>query len=212
MTTQEQHKNLLTRRVSFNKSLQNFSEDVKLKRLQKVQYDRLEAMRSGVHSRLEIEGFDGGLQTVLRLLSVKEQQDVRQEAHKNYIELAEVQRLPGIENEIFIVCLLQKASTSCPEDKTPDLTKAFIETLTMNQLLSLYQIWVDFDSDCNPNLHTLNEEEISELLNELKKKPQLVSNLLPWQLRNLVPILMSMLSQYTSALENLSTGSFPDNS
>lgn len=173
-------------------NVNNLSQDVKFDRL-KVQYDKLESMRNGVHSSLEID-FDG-LLLDLRLLSQKEihqiNMDVRSEINKVPQEL----RYPGFESFIYTRKILSKSTTSCPEDKSPKISEDSIDAMTPDQQSALMQVWADFNKECCPVVDKMSDEEIGELFDELKKNPLQANNFTPWQLRKVLFLCLVTLTK-----------------
>jgi len=188
----------MTKKVMNKKELManvnNLSADSKFERM-RVQYDKLESMRNGVHSSLEID-FDGLLLN-LRLLSQKEihkiNMDVRDDINKTPTEL----RYPGFEAYLYTRKILSKATTSCPEDVLPKLSEDTIDMMTPDQQECLMRVWADFNKECCPVVDNMSDDEITSLYEELKKNPIQANNFTPWQLRKVLFLCLTILTELT---------------
>lgn len=162
---------------------------------QKVQYDKLESMRNGVHSTLELD-FDG-LLLDLRLLSQREIHTINLEVRHEINKIPQELRYPGFDAYIYTRKILSKATTSCPEDLVPKLSEDTIDTLTSTQQEALMQLWADFNKECCPVVDNMSDDEINNLYEELKKNPRQANNFTPWQLRKVLFLCLTILTELT---------------
>src|SRR5690242_3533000 len=111
--TEQKRKKVVVTKKELNANMSHLSDKGKFERA-KVQYDKLECMRNGVHSTMELD-FDGLLLN-LRLLSQKEIHQINVDVRKEINSIPEELRYPGFETFIYTKKILSKATTSCPED------------------------------------------------------------------------------------------------
>lgn len=189
---EEKRKKVVVTKKEIHANMNHLSEQGRFERI-KVQYEKLECMRNGVHSNMELD-FDGLLLN-MRLLSQREINqiniEVRREVNSIPIEL----RYPGFEAFIYTKKILSKATTSCPEDINPMLSEDSIDTMTPDQQMVLMQIWSDFNKECCPVIDNMTDDQVNSLYEELKKNPLQVNNFTPWQLRKALFLCLIILTQ-----------------
>lgn len=173
-------------------NMNHLSEQGKFDRA-KIQYDKLECMRNGVHSNMEVD-FDGLLLN-MRLLSQREIHQINIEVRKKINSIPEEVRYPGFESFIYTAKILSKATTPCPEDPIPGLSEDSIDSMTPDQQMVLMQIWSDFNKECCPVVDNMTDEQINNLYEELKKNPRQANNFTPWQLRKVLFLCLVLLTQ-----------------
>lgn len=191
---EQKRKKVVVTKKELSANMNHLSEQGKHDRA-KIQYDKLECMRNGVHSSMELD-FDG-LLVNLRLLSQKEinqiNMDVRKEINSIHTEL----RYPGFETFIYTKKILSKATTPSPEDLIPSLSEDTIDSMTPDQQMVLMQIWSDFNKDCCPVIDNMTDDDVNNLYEELKKNPLQANNFTPWQLRKVLFLCLILLTQLT---------------
>jgi hypothetical protein len=170
----------------------NLTETGKFERL-KIQYDKLECMRNGVHSTMEVD-FDGLLLN-LRLLSQREIHKINSDVRHQLNQIPEELRYYGCETFIYTKKILSKATTSSPEDLVPKLSEDTIDGMTPDQQSALMQVWSDFNKECCPVVDSMSDEEIGMLYDELKKNPHRANNFTPWQLRKVLFLCLAILTK-----------------
>jgi hypothetical protein len=203
--TEQKRKKVVVTKKELNSNLNHLSNQGKFERA-KVQYDKLECMRNGVHSSMELD-FDGLLLN-LRLLSQKEINQVNMDVRREINSIPEELRYPGFETFIYTKKILSKATTPSPEDLIPFLSEDSIDAMTPDQQMTLMQIWSDFNKDCCPVIDNMSDEDVNNLYEELKKNPQQANNFTPWQLRKVLYLCLIILMRLT---DKSSTKLFPEN-
>lgn len=140
-----------------------------------IKYDRLEAMHSGVHCKTSID-FDGQPFT-LRLLSAQERLMASEKAMEEHFKKPQIIQWKPNLDLLMQVHILFYALTPCPEQANEGYAQLKIKDLwhmTENQINRLYQIWMEFDKEKNPDIDNMTEEEFNILLEDVKKKPELL--------------------------------------
>lgn len=151
-----------------------------------LNYDKLEAMKSGVHTRILVD-FDG-IQLMLRLINVKERQLATDAAAIEWGKKAEIARWQVDLELLRMINILYYALSPCPEqvdEFRAQFTKNQLNSMTENQIYRLYDLWCDIDREYNPCIDDLSEEAFNEMLDEVVKKPDLISRLSLKQLERL---------------------------
>lgn len=149
-------------------------------------YDKLEAMKSGAHTRIPIE-FDGILLT-LRLITVQERQMATDKAAIEWGKKPEIARWSVDLELLRMLHILYYALSPCPEqvyDGKGPFTLKQLNFMTENQIYRLYELWCDIDREYNPCVDDLSEEAFNEMLDEVVKKPDLILRLSLKQLERL---------------------------
>lgn len=190
----KERKKVVYTKKELTANINNLTEEGKYNLL-KINYDKLECMRNGVHSSLEIN-FDGLLLN-LRLLSQREVHQINIEVRKEINSIPAELRYPGFDAYIYTKKILSKATTASPEEKIPVLSEDTVDGMTPDQQMTLMQIWSDFNKECNPYIDNMKDEEIGELYEELKKNPQQAYNFTPWQLRKVLIYCLMMITSLT---------------
>lgn len=185
-------KKVVVTKKEIHANMNHLSEQGKFDRA-KVQYDKLESMRNGVHSNMELD-FDGLLLN-LRLLSQREITQINIDVRREINTIPQELRYPGFEAFIYTKKILSKTTTSCPEDKSPMLSEDSIDTMTPDQQMCLMQIWTDFNKDCCPVIDNMTDDQVNALYEELKKNPLQVNNFTPWQLRKVLFLCLVTITQ-----------------
>lgn len=203
--SETKRKKVTVTKKEIHANMNHLSEQGKFERVS-VQYDKLECMRNGVHSNMEID-FDGLLLN-LRLLSQREISQINIDVRREINTIPQELRYPGFETFIYTKKILSKATTSCPEDKVPTLSEDSIDTMTPDQQVVLMQVWSDFNKECCPVVDSMTDDQVNSLYEELKKNPLQVNNFTPWQLRKVLFVCLILLTQLT---DKLSTRSLQEN-
>lgn len=140
--------------------------------------DLLITLRKGNSQKLEI-GL-GEFKVPCRLLNASE--EARLMAKASTIAMKENPQ--GIKKEMWeslsVMKLMLKESTTISGAGLPD---RFWEMLTQKELTELFDQYVSLNHTINPSVQELNPEQISEIVEQVKKKGQAsVSALYMWQL------------------------------
>jgi len=191
---EQKRKKVVVTKKEIRANMNHLSEQGKFDRA-KVQYDKLECMRNGVHSSMELD-FDGLLLN-MRLLSQREISQINIEVRREVNSIPQELRYPGFESFIYTKKILSKATTSCPEDMSPMLSEDSIDSMTPDQQMVLMQIWSDYNKECCPVVDNMTDEQVNNLYEELKKNPLQANNFLPWQLRKVLFLCLIILTQLT---------------
>lgn len=191
---EQKRKKVVVTKKEIRANMNHLSEQGKFDRA-KVQYDKLECMRNGVHSSMELD-FDGLLLN-MRLLSQREINLINIEVRREVNSIPTELRYPGFEAFIYTKKILSKATTSCPEDLAPMLSEDSIDSMTPDQQMVLMQIWSDYNKECCPVVDNMTDEQVNNLYEELKKNPLQANNFLPWQLRKVLFLCLIILTQLT---------------
>jgi hypothetical protein len=189
---EQNRKRVVVTKKELRANMNHLSEQGKFDRA-KVQYEKLECMRNGVHSNMEVD-FDGLLLN-MRLLSQKEISQINVEVRKEINSIPEELRYPGFESFIYTKKILSKSTTSCPEDNIGTLSEDTIDMMTPDQQMVLMQIWSDFNKDCCPVIDNMTDDQVNNLYEDLKKNPRLANNFTPWQLRKVLFLCLVILTQ-----------------
>ncbi len=192
--TESKRKKVVVTKKEIHANMNHLSEQAKFDRA-KVQYDKLECMRNGVHSNMELD-FDGLLLN-MRLLSQREIHQINIAVRKEINSIPEELRYPGFEAFIYTKKILSKTTTSCPEDVLPMLSEDSIDSMTPDQQMVLMQIWTDFNKDCCPVIDDMTDDQVNNLYEDLKKNPRLANNFTPWQLRKVLFLCLILITQLT---------------
>ena len=152
-----------------------------------LQVDLLKQMRSGVHTKFIIE--HDGKEFPMRLISEAEQQDCFLNALAEFYQLPEYCRihthLIDRYNMIFVIEKALSSSPLNPDDGHIFMTKKTLKNLTSASLTSLFAKYTALDKQYSPNIDEMTDSEFEYLLEELVKKPQLVSTLSVLQLQRI---------------------------
>lgn len=163
----------------------NLTQDQKDKRML-IPYGRLEGMHSGVHCKKSID-FDGHAFT-LRLISGAERMLASEKAMQEHFKKPEmIQWKPNLDL-LMQVHILYFALSPCPEQVDEGYVQMPLKglwSMTENQINQLYQIWKDFDKEMNPDIDTMTDEEFYILVDDVKKKPELLFNASLMELRKI---------------------------
>lgn len=142
-----------------------------------LKLDKLEAMRSGAHTKILVD-FDGASLS-LRLLTAQERVEATEKALDMHYKKPEIIRWKTNMELFMKVWILYYALTPCPQ-QVNDLYAQFnvkdLWYMTENQIDRLYQLWVEFDKEYNPNIDDMTEEEFNIWLLDVKKNPALLSH------------------------------------
>jgi hypothetical protein len=178
----------------FKKTKKDLSEEVKanLSDVQKFEigrykYDLLAQMRKGT-SACQIVDFDG-VEIPLRLLSQKEIHGINLEVMREKNAILKDEHYYRMEDAIYMRKVLSKATTKSPipgNDNIPVFNEETVANMTPHQIEALYQIWVDFNSECSPCIDNMTDDSLFALYEDLKKNPNLVNSLTPFQLRKVI--------------------------
>lgn len=202
---EQTRKKVVVTKKELSANMNHLSEQGKFDRA-KVQYDKLECMRNGVHSNMEVD-FDGLLLN-MRLLSQREISKINIDVRKEINSTPEELRYPGFETWIYTKKILSKSTTTCPEELMPMLSEDTIDMMTPDQQMALMQIWSDFNKDCCPVVDNMTDDQVNNLYEELKKNPRQANNFTPWQLRKVLFLCLVILTQL---LDRSSMRSLPEN-
>lgn len=190
--TEQKRKKVVVTKKEIHANMDHLSEQGKFER-KSVQYDKLESMRNGVHSNMEVD-FDGLLLN-MRLLSQREIHQINLDVRREINSIPQELRYSGFESFIYTKKILSRATTSCPEDKIPALSEDSIDSMTPDQQMILMQIWSDFNKECCPVIDNMTDDQVNNLYDELKKNPRLANNFTPWQLRKVLFLCLIILTQ-----------------
>lgn len=142
-----------------------------------LKLDKLEGMRGGAHTRIRVSF--AGTEFSLRLITAQERVEATELALAEHYKKPEVIRWKPNLDLLMQVHILYFALTPCPQqanDAYAQLKVKEIWYMTENQIHQLYQTWVEFDKEYNPDVDNMTEEEFSILLEDVKKKPELLFN------------------------------------
>jgi hypothetical protein len=59
------------------------------------------------------------------------------------------------------------------------------------------RVWADFNKECCPVVDNMSDDEITSLYEELKKNPIQANNFTPWQLRKVLFLCLTILTELT---------------
>lgn len=115
----------------------------------------------------------GNQEIPVRLLSIKEKNDILMETHKWYNEIPEVCRAPELWVRKHAFLTLLKAMTSCSADK--DGNEFFINEQTLEEMPNihfnqLFRLYSDLEVDLDPTVESLSDEEYRSLVGDLEGK------------------------------------------
>ena len=86
---------------------------------------------------------------------------------------------------IFVLEKALSSSTLSPDDGHIFMTKKTLKNLTSASLTSLFAKYTALDKQYSPNIDEMTDSEFEYLLEEVVKKPQLVSTLSVLQLQRM---------------------------
>lgn len=140
--------------------------------------DLLAKLRSGNKQNLEI-GF-GELKVPCRLLNAAEEATIMVQA----AQAAARENPTGVQKEVFeaqitMKQILLKATTI---GGVPGLNKAFLDELSHTELNALFDQYNTLNHTINPNIQQLSQDEINEIVDQVKKNLKTSSDYYTWQL------------------------------
>lgn len=189
------------------------SEEQKFNR-EMVDMSLFRKLRVGVDEMHLIDLFDDGNpdnMLPMRILSIKEIMDIEREVRSWYGELTEIQRTFSLQEKRTAILTLKHAlsSSDLSEDHHYLMQIDTLEKLPYDSLVFLMTKYRDMCDKYNPNLEFLTEEEINVLVDELKKKPALMSSLSRSRLEQ---VLLRIIQIENILMDNLRTITSPDDS
>lgn len=129
----------------------------------------IEAMRNGVEFRFPVNL--GKYSVLLRPLSNIEQTRVTSECIAKLNQLQEHEKHVDQETNLLAKETLHLASTSDVGVYDPKLTYLILDRMTLDQLRYFYKSYIAICEKVNPNLETISEDRLKELVETVKKNP-----------------------------------------
>lgn len=147
----------------------------------KTAEDLLSAIRKGNSQKLEL-GL-GDIKIPCRLLNASEEAIITVKAKQRAL----ANNPAGIDQKYFeAICIMQdmlQAATTV--GGTPNLPVGFLQALSKEELTGFYDQFVSLNHTLNPNLQTMKPEEITSLVQGIKKKTHSSKNLYTWQVQEI---------------------------
>jgi hypothetical protein len=152
-------------------------------------FEQIEHMRQGVAYTFPV--VVRGFKCMMRPLSVLEIQSITAEVAREIEGVPTHARNKVTEHLSFAVKCLVAASTSDPDTNDPQLTEMVLKRMTPDELDHLYKEWTGGCDRCNPMLESLNDAEVQQLVEAVKKKGSLLIELSFWEAVNVCRALLS---------------------
>lgn len=140
--------------------------------------DLLKQLREGNTQKLEI-GL-GALKLPVRLINAKEEATIMAQAQIK----AQKDTPLGVKKEIFeaqqtMKDILYQATRT---ETSPGIPLSFLEQLSNEELSNLFDQYVSINHTINPNIQSMTEDQMMEIVDGIKKKSLDVKSLYIWQL------------------------------
>ena len=154
-----------------------FSEATDSKKIYGSAAELLAALRSGNTQVLELAV--GVAKVPCRLINAGEEAKLIVQAKSK----ASKQNPNGVKLELFESVQLMKdvLASATTIDGAPGLPMGFLDELTSQEIEALYDQYITLNRTINPNIQTLSQDEINELIGGIKKKSLSTKNLFSYQ-------------------------------
>lgn len=136
---------------------------------------QLEAMRQGVDYRMPVQV--RGFSITLRPLSIMEQMQVAATVVENYNKLPTPAQNRLTENILKVKETLMIASTTDVGTNDPKITEYIVDRMTNDELQSLWKSYISACDRVNPSLDEMTMEQVNEIVDQVKKSPDLLIEL-----------------------------------
>lgn len=146
----------------------------------------IDKLRKGIQNRVTVKV--RGIPFTLRPLTLKENCDITSEALAQTSRLLPNEKHSIKESQIVTILTLVQATFI---DGVPGATEDTLNLLTADELGYLFNEYMCLMDSVNPNVETLSDAELFRLSEEVKKKPDQLTELSFSQLRNLVRYLVT---------------------
>ena len=148
----------------------------------------LEKMRMGVAYKhpVSIRNFH----CMLRPLTIDEQNNLFQEIKHTLDMTPEAQRTGLMETTLLASKTIERASTMEP-GMAPQLNSYIIAKMTPDEVICIYNQYLDILDKVNPSLEQLTTEQVEGLVEEVKKNRLALADQSSWQLRQVVGHLLT---------------------
>jgi len=129
-------------------------------------------MFSGTKTKKTID-FDG-VTITLRLINITELMQARENALTEFNKKPELARYPADLQFYMMLHILDAALSFSPSphekfENSPTLTLNELRLMTENQVTRLYEEFIVFDKEYNPDIDRMSVEEFNIMLDEIKK-------------------------------------------
>lgn len=153
----------------------------------------LELMRSGIDYIFPIKIRSWSIDC--RPLSNMETIQVATTVSKLFLELSDVEKMRISENTLFAKETLIRAAKKTPDDKDSRVTHAILDRMTNEELHFAFAQYVAITDKVNPALERMPQEEITDLVEKLKKnsRDRLDSALIDCSFLELVNVCRSLI-------------------
>lgn len=132
----------------------------------------LDAMREGVEYRFKVKIRKWS--AWMRPLALREMEEVAIETNESLEGLPVSQRTPMVEHLKFAKILLEKATTTEPGKVDPSLTEHMLDRMTDDEVDFVYKQYLANKKRCSPDYEKMSDDEISALVEGLKKSPEVL--------------------------------------
>lgn len=144
--------------------------------------EQLDQMRSGVDYKMPVRIRNYSI--MLRPLSIMEEVEVIAEVTDRYASLPENYKNRVSENLLQAKESLKLASTSDVGTKDPKITDYILDRMTNTEIQYLWKQYIAACDRVNPSFDKMSEDELKELLDKVKKNPELLTEFSFWELVN----------------------------
>lgn len=128
-----------------------------------------EIMRMGVDCRFPIKF--GEIKIMMRPLASAEMVECYGQVAQHLESLPKSHRNDVAENTLRAREFLKKASS--PFDTyAPQITDAHLDKMTNKQIMAVYREWLSIEERVNPDIETIPEDRLKDLVETIKKNPQ----------------------------------------
>lgn len=129
----------------------------------------LEIMRMGVDCRFPVQF--GSIKLMMRPLSSAEMVECYGQVAAHMETLPKSHRTDIAENTLRAREFLKRASS--PFDQyLPQITDAHLDKMTNKQVMAVYREWTSIEERVNPDIETIPEERLKDLVDTIKKNPK----------------------------------------
>lgn len=152
--------------------------------------EQIDAMRAGVDYNFVIRLRDFAL--AVRPITVAENLRITGDVMAELLKMPEAGRSSAKESNLLATHMLIQASTSGPDKNDPKITAYIVERMTPDELQHLYMEWVDGCKKCSPTIEHVDDKELMELADMVKKNPETVTQLSRSRLSALVQFFLTL--------------------
>lgn len=149
----------------------------------------LEKLRMGIQNRCN--PVVRGVTFTFRPLTISETTDVTSRAMQIFNGLKPHEKHTINESRIISILTLIQASCLDAARAVPGVTEDTLNMLTADELGYLFREYQQMTAACNPEIEQLPVAELQQLVEDLKKNPQRLTELSSLQLLNLVRYLLT---------------------